>query len=710
MDDWTKSTEGLNAKIKQLDTVLNLQRSKLAGLKAEYDKVVKSQGENSEAARKLKVQINNQQSVVNRTEKELSNYKETLKSVKEGSIDLEKTSLRAGKAVEKTGKQAEEAANGFTIAKGAIAGFIANGLTALVGAAKNAVSSILGLAEATREYRSTLATLETAATDVGVSTDFIKDKFADLMGVFDDEGSITEGLNNLLTAGFDESSLDNITKSLEGAALKWKDTLKFEGLADSLQEWIGSGGANLTGNFAELLERMGYNLEEVQAKTAGMTDEQRRNYAMNLLNSEGLDKVSQSYRDQNKDLVEAKEANIEWQNKLAEAGTIIEPITTKIREGFTRILEKILELSEGVDFEALGAKITEAFDTFINEIMPKIVEGLQWIIDNKDGIIAGIAGIGAAFVAWKVVGIIQSVVSALKSMTLAQYALNLAMSLNPIGLIIAAIAGLVAAFVVLWNKSEAFRNFWIGLWEGIKNAFGAVVEWIKNNWKSLMLFIVNPVAGVIKYLYDNFDGFREFVDDLIKKVKNIFKNGWEGIKNTFSGVKAFFKSKVDEIKSAFEGIKEKFLDTGENIVKGIWEGIKNGATWLKDKITGFAGDVSGWFKKTFKIGSPSKLMADEVGIYVGEGIGEGVLDSIPYVKKNLSKFSGFVSDNLGGIKSGLDLNNTYTGNGKAGGVSQVINAGMTVNYNGSLSRKQLKQLENDNYNTIKMKLKNEGVI
>ena len=668
MDDWTKSSEGLNAKITQLSTVFDLQKKKLAGLEAEYEKVKASQGENSEAARKLQVQINNQKSVVNNTERELKNYKDTLKKVEDGSIDLENVTLKAGKAIEKSGQQAEQAEGGFTVLKGAVADFAGNVLTAAVSKTIEMGKAILGLAESTREYRRTLATLETAATDVGVSTDFIKDKFADLMGVFDDQDSVTEGLNNLLTAGFDESSLNSITTALEGAALKWKDTLKFEGLSDSLQEWIGSGGANLTGNFAELLERLGYNLEEVQAKTKGMTDEQRRNYAVNLLNKEGLDEVSNSYRNQNKDLVEAQKANIEWQNSLANAGTLIEPITTRIREGFTKILDKVLELVKDVNFEELGTKISAAFDNFINNILPKIVDGIQWIIDNKDVLLAGIAAIGSAFLAWKAVSIITGIITAIKAwmvatqgLTVAQRLLNLVMSANPIGIVISLIAALVAAFITLWNKSEAFRNFWKKLWENISS-------WCSGAWEAIV---------------------------------GVWKNAGE-----------WFGQKVDDIVGAFKGIKDKFLETGENIVKGIWDGITSGAKWLKDKITGFAGDVAGWFKDTFQINSPSKLMADEVGVFVGEGIGEGVLDSIPHVKKNLSKFSGFVTDNLGGIKNGLGSNELYGANGKlaAVGGNTTINAGMTVNYNGKLSRKELKKLENDNYTSIKMKLKNEGLV
>lgn len=646
MEDWTKSTEGLQAKVQQLDTVLAAQRSKLAGLRAEYERVAAEQGENSTAARNLYIRMQNQQAVVNATEREFNNYTETLQQVEAGTLDLEEVTLMAGRAVRQTGDDAEEASDGFTVAKGAIAGFIANGLTALAGAAKNAISTVLGLADATREYRQVLATLDTAADDAGVSADYIKDKFADVMGVFNDEGAVTEGLNNLMAAGFDASNLDAITEQIEGAALKFKDTLKFEGISDGLQETLATGKA--IGPFAELLERSGVNLETFDAGLASATTSaEKQNYVLQELSKLGLGDVSKSYREQNADMVAAQKANVDYQNTVAAMGARIEPITTKIREGFTRILEKVLELTAGVDFEALGAKITAAFDKFINDILPKLVDGLQWLIDNFDLIIAGVVGIGAAFIAWKVVSIVQAATKALNGMSVAQKLLNLAMSANPIGIIIALIAGLVAAFVVLWNKSEAFRNFWKGLWQTIKDVCGAAVE---------------------------------------------------GIGKFFSGIGKFFS-----------GLK----DVGLNLVKGIWDGIKNGKKWLKDKITGFAGDVAGWFKKTFKINSPSRLMRDEVGKFIGQGVGVGIIESIPSVKKNIGQFAGFVTDNLGGIKSGLSVGaaGAYASAGatRAGG-NVTVDARQTIHYNGALSRKQIMQQRNDNYIAVEMYLKGKGAI
>ena len=152
------------------------------------------------------------------------------------------------------------------------------------------------------------------------------------------------------------------------------------------------------------------------------------------------------------------------------------------------------------------------------------------------------------------------------------------------------------------------------------------------------------------------------------------------------------------------------VEAGAQLIGGLVEGMLNPKNWLSG-IQAVGEGIVGAFKGIFKIKSPSRLMRDEIGEYLGEGIGVGVLDSMPTVKKQLGKFAGFVSDNLGGIKSGLAIGANRNGGGYGTGRGNtVVNAGMTVNYNGTLSRKQLKQLENDNYTAIKMRLRGEGLV
>lgn len=592
--DFEKSADGLKVKIEQLSRTMQAEEQILKNKEANLDKLKKKYGENSKEVQEYTVQVNNQKAKLIDIQRNIDKYAKALD-------DMGDEAKNGSKSLKDLDKATKDVSDGFTVAKGAIAGFIANGLTALIGSAKNAITNVLGLADATREYRQTLATLDTAADDAGVNADVMKDKFTDLMGVFNDQDSVTEGLNNLLASGFNEDNIDQITQQLEGAALKWKDTLKFEGLADGLQETLATGSA--IGPFAEMLERSGVNLDKFDDGLAkATTDAEKQNYVLEELSKLGLTEVSESYRKQNAQMIEAQQANINYQNAVATMGETIEPITTKIREGFTRIVEKMIELVDGVDFEALAGKIDAAFTKFIDEIIPKIVDGLQWILDNKDSIIAGVAGIGAAFVAWKVTTIIQGVIKSFKAwklategMTIAQRALNLVMKANPIGLVISLIAGLVTAFVILWNKSDAFRNFWINLWENVKNitkkAWTALTDGAKKAWEGIKS-IFSKVGSF----------FSKTFSDAWSKVKSIFSTGGK----IFSGIKDGIASAFKNIVNGLIGGINKVVATPFNAINKMLNKIRDVSILGAEPFKGF------WSKNPISVPQIPKLAKGEI--------------------------------------------------------------------------------------------------
>ena len=246
MDNWTESSEGLSAKLKQLDTVLKNQKKNVAGIEAELKKAKAQYGENSEQVRRLTDRLLDAQAAVGKTEKAQRKYTTQLKNVEEAEREAGDAAEKLADSLKKTDTATEKLQGGFTVLKGAIAGLVANGISAFVGGLANAV-------EESREFRQELAYLEQGAADAGVSFDKAKEKVRDVYAVFGEEDSAVEGLNNLMTAGFDGAALDKITDQLTGAAVKWHDTLKFEGLADGLQETLATGTA--IGPFVELLER-----------------------------------------------------------------------------------------------------------------------------------------------------------------------------------------------------------------------------------------------------------------------------------------------------------------------------------------------------------------------------------------------------------------------------------------------------------------------
>lgn len=703
MEDWTKSTEGLTAKVKQLDTVLDLQKRKLAGMQAEYDKVVKSQGENSEAARKLKVQMNNQQAVINTTEKELNNYSETLKEAEAGNIDLSDTTLKSGKALKKQGEAAEESSKGLDGLK-SVAGGVAKGLAAIGAAAVGAIGGFLALAGSTREFREDMAKLDSAFSASKLSADSASETYKTLFGAIGESDTAVEAAQQIALLANSEEEAAKWAELATGVVGAFGDALKAETFFEAANETIKLGEA--TGAFTQMLEGTGASVDEFNAGLAACTTEEEKQAYMLEISNKLLGDAGAAYNETAKDIIEAREAEAALTQAMAELGAIAEPIMTTLKLLAVDLLETIKPFVELIGEGLKGAlegtagsteMLAEGIQGIFNALLVKITALLPTILDVILQLLPALAD--------SAVQMVQTLAAALLE--------NLPQILN-------------AAIEIVLTLVKGISDMLPTLIPAVVEAIVLIVETLIDNLDKIIdagiELILALADGLIKALPKLIAKIPIIIDKLIKAItSNQSKLIEAGIKlivalagGLIKAIPDLLKAIPQIIKSLVEGFGESIssmAEVGLNLVKGIWDGIKNGAKWLKDKITGFAGNVAGWFKKVFKIESPSKLMADEVGEYIGEGIGVGVLDSIPTVKKQLGKFAGFVQDNLGGIKSGLAIGANGSGSGYATGRGNtVVNAGMTVNYNGTLSRKQLKQLENDNYTSIKMRLRAEGAI
>lgn len=550
MDDWRESQEGLESRIKHLNTACDLQKKKVDALQSEYDRLIADGLDpTSAAAVKLRTDLNKEKEALAKTEKELSEQTEELKN-------MQKYGEKAAVQMRETGDAAEDAGDGFTVAKGAIAGFISNGLSALAGAAKDAISSVLGLADATKEYRSTMASLTESSKLAGYTTEETAQTYEHLYGVLGDSQTVATTTANLQALGLRQSALEKLTNGVIGAWSKYGDSIPIDGLAEAVNHTAQLG--EVQGTLADVIEWGGGSVEEFNEKLASCSNEfQRADLIMQLFAEQGLTNTGKAWQENNANIVEANKAQSENEKITAKWGEKVEPITTKVQQGFNSILAKILELTYGVDLEAFGATIDSAFATFTETILPAIKDGLNWIIDNKDIVIAGIVGIGAAFAAFKVVSLVQSVTKAMEGMTAAQWLMNAAMNANPIGLIVAAIAGLVAAFVVLWNNCDAFREFWLDLWDGIKAGFKVAVDWIVNAFDDTVKFFSDAASSIGKFFSNMWSGLTSGA-----------KNAWQGVKDTFSAVATFFS---DVFGKAWQGVKNVFSAGGK-----IFDGIKDG--------------------------------------------------------------------------------------------------------------------------------------
>lgn len=171
---------------------------------------------------------------------------------------------------------------------------------------------------------------------------------------------------------------------------------------------------------------------------------------------------------------------------------------------------------------------------------------------------------------------------------------------NPVFLVIAVVALLVVGFIYLWNTSEDFRNFWIGLWEGIKSAVSSAVEWIQNAWKSTGEWFNNLWKSI-----------KEGADNVWNTIQEAPGKAADWIKNKWTEIKEFFSSIWDGIKeaasSAWEGIVN-ILAPYVIAIKNVFQPMIDFFTNLWSQIGSIAG--SAWEIIKTAVMGPILLLID----------------------------------------------------------------------------------------------------
>lgn len=780
MDDWTKSTEGITAKVKQLDTVLNAQKSKLAGLTAEYEKVAREQGEGSEAARKLKVQINNQQAVVNKTEKEYKSYSDILQQVEAGTLDLEEVSIRGGKAVKQMGDSAKSAGDGFTVMKGVAANLISGGISKLASGAKNLASSLVNAGTGAAAYADDMLTMSSVT---GMSTDDLQafGYAAELVDVDLDTLTKSMAKNIKSMAGAQQGSkqyveaYDKLGVSITDANgnLRDSETVYWEAIdalgkmtneterdavamqlfgrsAQDLNPMIEAGSDKMK-ELKQEAKDVGAVMSEDALNGLGAFDDSIQRLkgsasaAKNSLGTVLLPEM-QSITDAGGEIISEFTKNLNASGGgISGLASAVKSVAPMIAEAFGSLVSGLLNtVSELIP--SLVSVVTELVPTLANSILDAVPQLVTVLVDVVTQLI-NLLGTLLPQIAIKLTEILPQIINTLIAAIpqLLQAAIQFFMAIvqaipTIITNLISALPTIVTTIInAIMQAIPMLLQAAIQLLMAIIDAFPTIINAIVTNLPKIINSIIDGVLNALPMLLDAavqllmaiVQAIPKIIPPLVSAMPKIITS----IVSTLSkNLPTILKAAITLFMEIVKAIPKICIELGKNlpeiitaivkglasgakdlakagldIVKGIWSGIKNGADWLQKKIKGFASDVAGWFKKTFKIKSPSRLMRDEVGRYIGEGVGVGIVDSIPAVKKQLGKFAGFVEDNLGGIKSGLSITANGT-SASAGGRSTVVNAGLTVNYNGSLSLKQTKKLQDNHYRSIKLRLAKEGAI
>lgn len=251
MDNWSKSSEGISAKLKQLNSTLSAQKTQLSSLEKQYKLTAKEEGETSKGAQELLIKINNQKAAIGNTEKQIRTYNKKLDEMEAESKEADSAVDDLDNSLDDLNNNAKGSNKGFSIMKGALANLVAQGINLAIDATKNLTSNVLTVGKNFESSMSNVSALsgatgkdlemlEKTARKYGSTTQFSASEAADALGYMALAGwdakqssSALGGVLDLAAAsgmGLAESS-DMVTDYLSAFGLEAKDSSKF---ADTL--------------------------------------------------------------------------------------------------------------------------------------------------------------------------------------------------------------------------------------------------------------------------------------------------------------------------------------------------------------------------------------------------------------------------------------------------------------------------------------------
>lgn len=614
------------------------------------------------AYQKMQTNLNNTKAEMVKIQKEIDDTSDKLKKSK---IDWESV----GDTVGKVGKA------------------IGAGVAAMGAAIGAAAGAFLGLAESTREARENMGKLETGFTTAGHSAEDAKNTYTELYGILGDDGQATEAAAHLAKLTNNEKELSDWTNICTGVYATFGDSLPIEGLTEAANETAKTGA--ITGNLADALNWAGVSEDEFQAKLDACSSEQERQALITETLNGLYSDAAKKYREVNGDIIDAQKATASLNSAMAALGAIAEPIVTKLKQLAADLLQQITPFVELIGNGLVGAltgaegaaqqftdgllgmvtfaiqKLTEMLPTFINfafqmianiatgiaQALPTLVPSLvqlvtdivQVLIDNipllidaalqlvtglAQGIINAIPVLVAALPTL-ITSLIDGLLSAIPQII--QAGIDLLTSLitalpEIITTIVAAIPEIINGII-----TALLENIPLIIQAGI-DLLVALIQALPQIITTIVQAIPQIISGIVNALVQNIPqiiqaGVQLFVA-LIQNLPTIIVEIVKAVPQIVSGIVSAFGSLVGEM-----------VNAGANLLHGLWEGISSAASWLWEKVTGWASSLVDGIKSFFGIHSPSTVFA-EIGTNMGEGVGVGFGESMDGVSADMTAAMG----------------------------------------------------------------------
>lgn len=361
---------------------------------------------------------------------------------------------------------------------------------------------------------------------------------------------------------------------------------------------------------------------------------------------------------------------------LAEVGKQTAGAAAASTTGWDKFLVKLGNIQESI-----GLKLLPVMDK-LAVVFGKSID----FVGRHGKAFAILAGIIATVIAFTitmsaVTKVFTAVQNAAKVATaawaIAQKALNLVMALNPIGLVIVAIVGLIAVIVLAYRHSETFRRIVQAAFRAVTGAAQATWRWLKSNWPLLLAVLTGPIGIAVLIIIRNWDRLKAAAGAAFRAVvtaasaawrwiranwplllavltgpigiaARVISGHWAKIKSTavaaFNGLIAFIRETPGRIVAIYAKAGTWLYGRGRDILNGLFNGIKS--VWST---------VVGWFQ-----GFPKKILSalgikspPDWAISAGKHIMNGILKGLSHNATNVSGFFKGLAGNITGPLSSV---------------------------------------------------------
>lgn len=666
------NTELLTEKAKLLNRAYDETKTKLDAYKSALATLEEKQRSGVALTEREQAQYSSLKAQIAICENQLESYADDLKSVSR-EAEASKTGLyQFGQTIQDNSDKLAKAGKGLETAGKTITGAVGGAATALVGLASSQEENI----EQTHQ-------LDAAWKDAGGTSEQARNSYTLFYKLLGEEDTATEAAQNLSRLTTNQQELDKWNNIAAGSFSKFGDALPLENLVEASQETAHTG--TVTGGLADALNWATASNEQWSAALSGnqaaqqafneaigqgATKEDAFNAALAACGSEqersslitqtldGLyGEIGQTYQDNNKTMLDSREQQAQFNQKLTEAGEAALPVKEKVLELGTTLLEKVTPALESVSdwFQqlspeqqdlvtniALGTLAFGGLATGAGKVLQagsEIGGTIKTVSEKFGGLKGAIGAVGGGWTSFT--GIIAA---------------------NPILLGVAAVAAAVAGLTWFFTQTETGKQMWSdftgwisGKWQGVQDFFAGVPAFWQGIWDG----ITGKAEEVKNDLGEKFDGIKEGASNAWENMKTNASDAWGNLQSAAS-------EKFGSIKESIQNDMQTGLEVGSSSSKalqaamnGDWSTAKteaaNAFNLIKDNITNKLGNA-----KTNAINNADTI-GDKLGFPglgtkvdgVFEGIKNGITNKLTSAWNTISWIPNQISSAFSGIRISL---------------------------------------------------------